>query len=294
VKIINCDLATLWLSSMANELNDVDYVWNLASESHVDRSITDPAPFIRNNIDLVINLLEWARRKEKPIRQFIQFSTDEVYGPAPGGMSHKEWSSHKPSNPYSASKAAQEDIAFSYWRTYGVPVIITNTMNVFGERQDPEKFIPLCILRSLRGENIPVHSDKSGRSGSRFYIHARNVASALLYISACHVDPTISAFSSDNPLPPRYNIVGEVEMPNDTLAETIIAEVAFITSNSATRTSRVEHVDFHSSRPGHDLRYALDGSALTMLGWTIPKSFFNSLRRTIRWTIDNMNWKNRG
>ena len=115
-------------------IGPVDYILNVASESHVDRSITEPGAFIRNNVLLMTNLLDYARRVEP--RMFLQMSTDEVYGPAHGERRHKEGEPYRPSNPYSASKAAQEVICFSYWRTYGVPVVITNTMNIIGEMQD--------------------------------------------------------------------------------------------------------------------------------------------------------------
>jgi len=124
-------------------------------------------------------MLELAR-EVKP-RLFLQFSTDESFGVAPEGFNHTEWSPHIPSNPYAASKAAQEDIAISYWRTYGVPVVITNTMNIFSETQDWEKYIPLCVNKILNNEEITIHSYPGAtKAGSRFYIHANSVAENVL------------------------------------------------------------------------------------------------------------------
>src|SRR5688572_20609456 len=124
----------------AARLGDIDVIMNIASESHVDRSIDSPREFIENNTALMLTMLEYARQVRPTL--FLHMSTDEVYGPAYGGYLHKEWDTILPSNPYSASKAAQEAIAFSYWRTYGVPLVITNTMNIIGEMQDFEKFVP--------------------------------------------------------------------------------------------------------------------------------------------------------
>lgn len=263
--------------ALAEEIGPVDVIWNIASESHVDRSISDPVPFIRNNIDLTLNLLEYARRARP--RLFVQISTDEVYGPAVPGYEHKEWDPTKPSNPYSASKAAQEAIAFSYWRTYGVPVVITNTMNNFGQRQNKEKFSTLVIDRVLRGEKVLIHG-QDGVPGSRFYLHARNHADALLFLTRTLLDaPPMYPAATE---PARYNVVGDREIDNLTLASRI-AEIVGLPLVS-------EVVDFHSSRPGHDLRYALDGSRLAALGWKAPTPLDESLERTVLWTLQHKEW----
>ena len=122
-KIYTHDLTTPISDRLIRKIGDIDYIINMASESHVDRSITDPVDFCENNIKLALTMLEYAREAKPKI--FIQISTDEVYGAALNGMNHKEWSTILPSNPYSASKAAQEALAISYWRTYGVPIVIT-------------------------------------------------------------------------------------------------------------------------------------------------------------------------
>lgn len=272
VEIITHDLVSPFTTETISRIGYIDYVVNIASESHVDRSISDPAGFIKNNIDLTLTMLELTRQI-KP-KTFIQFSTDEVYGVAPKGTDHKEWSSILPSNPYAASKAAQEAIAISYWRTYGVPVVITNTMNVFGERQDKEKFIPLVMDKILKDEMITIHSypDKKTAS-SRFYIHARNVADALLHI--LKIEPKL--YPADRP--DRYNIVGEKEIDNLDLVRTI--------ANILGKDNfKYELVDFHSSRPGHDTRYALDGNKLKDSGWSQPIGFEQSLINTISWTLN--------
>lgn len=244
-----------------------DIILNIASESHVDRSITNPVPFIKNNINLTLNMLELAR-EIKP-KLFLQFSTDESYGVAPEGINHQEWSPHIPSNPYAASKAAQEDIAISYWRTYGVPVVITNTMNIFSEIQDWEKFIPLCVKKILSNEEITIHSYPGAtKAGSRFYIHADSVAEAVKFI----MDKPVGMYPQAN-RPDRYNIVGDKEVDNLTLALTI--------GKILGKEVKYTLTDAHSERPGHDVRYALDGTKLANEGWQPTSNFDTKLVETV-------------
>ena len=273
VTVFTHDLISPIPQDIKEKIGYVDYILNVASDSHVDRSITDPVPFVQNNVNLVLNMLEFAR-EVKP-KGFIQFSTDEIYGQAPKGVNHKEWSEIIPSNPYSGSKASQEAIAISYWRTYGVPLIITNTMNVFGERQDKEKFIPLCIDRINKGEEIQIHGYPDGKTaGSRFYIHARNVASAITFIMS-RVEPKMYP---EVDKPERFNIVGEIEIDNLSLAQ-LIAKIE-------NKELKYKLTNFHSSRPGHDCRYALDGKKLADLGWKPSVSFEESLRRVVNFQLD--------
>lgn len=246
-----------------------DYILNLASESHVDRSIESPQPFIENNVKLILNMLEYARKY--PPKKFIQISTDEVYGPAITHV-HKEGEPHRPSNPYSASKAAQEDICYAYWRTYNLPIVITNTMNIIGELQDKEKFVPMVINKVLNNESVPIHASADGIVGSRFYLHARNQADALLFLLNNHTPTPYPADDID-----RFNIVGEREIDNLTMAQ-MIADIIGL-------PLKYELIDFHSSRPGHDLRYGLNGTKLSRLGWKPPLSLEESLRSTVEWEI---------
>jgi len=277
VTIVHCDLSApidrITFGRLGGEY--CDYLLNVASESHVDRSISDPVPFVTNNVALVLNVLE-AARKMPNLQRLIQVSTDEVYGPVAGSYKSREWDPVKPSNPYAASKAAQEAIAFSYWRTYGVPLIITNTMNIIGEMQDPEKFIPMTIKRVLAGETMTIHAAPDGTIGSRHYLHARNQADALLFLLQKKIG------DGDGLHPMRIHVVGEREVDNLTMAQ-MVAEYAG-------RDLLYKLVDFHSSRPGHDLRYAMDGSRIEALGWKPPLSLEDSLRRTVEWTLAHPEW----
>lgn len=277
VNILTHDLISPFTEQTIKRIGKIDYIINIASESHVDRSITEPVLFIKNNTDLILTMLELAREL-KP-EKFVQFSTDEVYGVAPDGVDHKEWSEIIPSNPYSASKACQEAIAISYWRTYNVPVIITNTMNLFGERQDAEKYVSQLIRKIHKGELVTVHG-RENYIGSRFYLHARNMADALLHI-VNNIEPVLYD-DGDHTKPERFNIVGDVELNNLELAQ----KVAKIMGKQL----KYELTDFHATRPGHDRRYALDGTKLKESGWIAPLTFEESLKKTIDWTLKNNIW----
>lgn len=277
IRIFYCDLNSDISHRLADRIGPVDYIWNLAAESHVDRSITDPRPFIENNVSAAITMLEYAR-VVKP-EAFIQISTDEVYGPAPADVNFPEWSPIVPSNPYSASKAAQEAIAISYWRTYNVPLIITNTMNLIGERQDTEKFVPMCIAKINDGDVVTIHGSED-HIGSRFYLHARNHADALMFLTKLR-RPTL--FERDlHEKPDRYNIRGEREVDN--------LEMGNMIADILGKEMRYELVDHHASRPGHDPRYALDDKKLTKLGWEPPVPLYDSLVRAVLWTLENPEW----
>ena len=281
VTLVWHDLRAPIHEQLKQTIGDVDYVVNMASDSHVDRSITDPVPFVQNNVNLVLNMLEYVRDIQP--EKFVQISTDEVYGPAPLGHSHKEGEVLRPSNPYSASKAAQEMVTFAYWRTYGVPAIITNTMNNFGERQHTEKYVPMVIRKILRGENIEVHGRERDTGewdiGARVWLHARNHADAVQYILE---NVPVKRYSDNNPEPERFNIAGEKEINNLEIVE-MIAEIC-------EQTPAYTLTDYHTSRPGHDLRYSLDGTKLKEYGWEAPMSLEESFEKTVLWTLQHPEW----
>lgn len=277
VDLIFHDLAGPISERLAARIGPIDYVLNLASDSHVDRSIIDPVPFIRNNVEVVLNVLEYCRQA-KPAA-VIQMLTDEIFGPAPANYQHKEWDIYLPSNPYSASKAAQGAIAISYWRTYGLPISLVQCMNIIGERQDKEKFVPMVISKVQKGETVTIHGDpEKGLVGSRYYLHARNLADAMLFILK-NQPPTLYP---NGDRPNSYNIVGEKEVDNLAMAQMIARFVG--------KELKYEIVNFHKSRPGHDLRYALDGSKMASLGWKAPVPLEESLRRTVEWTLLKPEW----
>lgn len=269
-----------------HQLGPVDVIMNVASQSHVDRSIAAPDDFIRDNVAIMNTVLDMARHLRPYL--LLQMSTDEVYGPAAGTYRHKEWDPVLPSNPYSASKAAQEAACISYWRTYGVPVVITNTMNILGEMQDPEKFVPM-IIRNLRDRQpIPVHVGPDGSPGSRFYLHARNLADAWVWLARRYEGVgNVPQYSGGYARPDRFNIVGEREVNNIEMVKRIGSIMGLMDRET---DALIQPVDFHSARPGHDRRYALDGSQLAALGWKQPLDLDESLERSVRWTLAHPEW----
>jgi dTDP-glucose 4,6-dehydratase len=270
VKIFTWDLCNLFSEGMIQEIGKVDYIVHMAAETHVDNSIDHPVEFINNNIKSTVSMLEFARI-QKDLKIFFYFSTDEVFGSAPDGVAYKEWDTHHPTNPYSASKSASEMLCLGYENTYKIPLMIVNVMNAFGERQHVEKFIPKVIKKVLNGEKVYIHSypDKQ-RAGSRFYIHGRNIAASVLFLI------------NKGKLGEKYNVVGEKEVDNLEMSLTIAKIIG--------KPLNYEMVDFHSSRPGHDHRYALDGEKLKEMGWSLPVSFEESLKKTVEWTLQHEEW----
>lgn len=288
--IIQHDLCAPFTKREIEKIGDIDIIINLASRSDVQNSIDDPLPFIRNNTELMITMLEYAgqiwdlkNKNHAPLtdKLFIHFSTDEVYGSAPKeSKGHKEWEPIIPSNPYSASKAAQEALAISYWRSFGLPLIITNTMNNFGEMQAPSKFPAMIQKKVQAGEVVKIHAAKSGEIGSRYYLHSRNAADALLFI--IKNVPVHLHSHGEIDLPVRLNIVGDKQVNNLELAQTIARLMG--------KELKYEMAYFHDDNPGHDLHYGLDGTKLSELGWKSPIPFEESLKNVIDWQQRNPEW----
>ena len=182
VRVVHHDLKAEINPELIATIGRVDYISHLAAGSHVDRSISHPLEFVMDNIVGTANILDYARKIDT-LERFAYFSTDEVFGPAPKGVNYKENDRYNSTNPYSATKAGAEELVVAYENTYGLPSLITHTMNVFGERQNPEKYIPMVIKKVRDSEMVTVHAnEKKTIAGSRHYIHARDVADALLFL----------------------------------------------------------------------------------------------------------------
>lgn len=279
VKIVFHDLKAALNPQIAQEIGQVDYLFHLAAGSHVDRSIEFPLSFVMDNVVGTCNILDFARTQAQ-LRYFFYFSTDEVFGPAPNDIRYQENDRYNSTNPYSATKAGGEELAVAYHNTYGVPVVITHTMNVFGQRQHPEKFIPKSIKKISEGQCVTIHSDKTCTiPGSRFYIHAQDVADALLFL--VQTDWPISADYGGAKCP-KFNIVGSQELNNLQLAQII--------ADAQGKPLNYELVDFHSSRPGHDLRYALSGDKMKALGWEPKFDVSTRLIEVVEWSLANARW----
>lgn len=278
VTVFTHDLTVPFTETTIKRIGHIDYIINFASDSHVDRSIEDPVPFIQNNVNLALTMLEFARKAKPEI--FIQVSTDEVYSAAPDGVRYKEWSEILPSNPYAASKAAQEAIAISYWRSYGIPLVLTNTVNNFGETQDAEKYLARLIKMIDKGETVHVHGSE-GNIGGRFYLHAKNHASAIKYI----IDNNLVVKyedSNEKTYPARYNVTSDDEVNN--------LDMAHMVADLMGKELKYELKEAHSNRPGHDRRYALDGTKLQETGWSLEFPLKESLERYISWTLEHKHW----
>jgi dTDP-glucose 4,6-dehydratase len=273
IQVFHHDLRNEIQHNMSKEIGAIDLVFHIAAESHVDRSIKDPLLFVESNVVATTQLMQWLRTWHPGI-PFFYFSTDEVFGPAPLGTIHSEFDAHNPGNPYAASKSGGEQMVRAFANTYKMKCVVTRSMNIFGERQHPEKFIPHVVRSVIAGQKVMIHADRSKQvPGSRFWIHARNVADAYLTL-VDNLDEAIDVGT--------FHIVGEREINNLELAQMIAA--------CLDRELIYELVDFHSSRPGHDLRYAMIDVNLSSLGWKVPVGTEEALKKTVQWTVDNPKW----
>jgi len=244
-------------------VQDSDVVVNFAAESHVDRSIANPKPFIETNILGTYSILEAIRKHDK---QFIHISTDEIYGDAHGQSSFNEDSQINPSNPYAATKAAADNLVASYYRTYGINCITTRCTNNFGPNQFPEKLIPKTIIRSIKNLKIPLYGDGTQ---IRSWIYVNDHVQAI--------ESLISKGKSGQ----VYNITAYEEITNKTIVEKILDILG--KSNDM-----IEHV---GDRPGHDKRYSINCSKIeNEIGWSPKYEFDDALKQTVTWYMQNQSW----
>ena len=257
-------------------------IFNVAAETHVDRSIDSPKEFIKSNILGVFNLLEAIRVYKKKIK-LIHVSTDEVYGDIKKNKKSKELDAYNPSSPYAASKASSDLMIKSYFRTYKIPAIITNCCNNFGPNQYPEKLMPTIIYKIINKEPIPIY----GKGGNvREWIYVKDHCNALIKIAEKGI------------IGENYNIGSEVILNNIQIANKIISIFKKITDSKNIKSK----IHFVRDRPGHDLRYCLDSSKIrNKLKWRCKSNFNDKINETIIWYINkfktnyfkNKNFKNR-
>ena len=276
VRIFEQDLALGYIPR--NEFTeDVEMIINFASESHVDRSIVNPIDFSLNNTNLMINLLEYARTLKNVF--FLHISTDEVYGSIPRNEKNIEWQRpHLPSNPYSASKSAQESLAIAYFKTYKIPIAIVNATNMIGETQNQEKFLPKIIHRVVHDYAINIDTDANGIIGSRKYIYVGDVATAVWSVAQRLL--TDNNFALDAVVPLKYHLSGEEEISNLQLVEWV--------SNHLNKVPKVSVSP--SPRPGYDLRYELTTEKIRSEGWKESRSIAERVKAIVDWTIKNPKW----
>lgn len=276
-----CDVAALERVFQAHQ---PDAVMHLAAESHVDRSIDGPAAFIETNIVGTYTLLEVARQywgglagKRKAAFRFHHISTDEVYGDLEGpGELFTEQTPYAPSSPYSASKASSDHLVRAWYRTYGLPVVVTNCSNNYGPYHFPEKLIPLMILNALEGKPLPVYG-KGDQVRDWLYVddHARALYKVI----------------TEGLVGETYNIGGHNERQNIEVVQTICDILQEVRPKEDSYRDLITHV---TDRPGHDLRYAIDAGKIEReLGWVPEETFDTGIRKTVEWYLGNLDWCHR-
>ncbi|MEI7589824.1 MAG: dTDP-glucose 4,6-dehydratase, partial [Deltaproteobacteria bacterium] len=269
-----CDLSKM---DSIIETHKVDAICHFAAESHVDRSIKSPDEFIQTNIIGSFNLLELARKYSDSVKIFHHVSTDEVYGSLGETGSFLETTAYSPNSPYSASKASSDHLVRAYYKTFGVPVTISNCSNNYGPYQFPEKLIPLITLNALEGKDLPVYGD------------GKQVRDWLFVNDHCKA---IWLIMNNGRHGQTYNVGGNAEMENITIVETICDILDELAPQSSV-TARRALIKFVADRPGHDRRYAIDFTKLkNELGWQPTESFHSGIRKTVSWYLDNHAWVN--
>ena len=274
-------------ASLVSEIlrdRNIQGIFNLAAESHVDRSIDGPAEFIKTNVMGTFVLLETVRsywNGLKPEAQgtfkFLHISTDEVYGSLGDSGLFTETTAYAPNSPYSASKASSDHLVRAYHHTYGLPTVTTNCSNNYGPYQFPEKLIPLVIHNALAGKYLPIYGDGS------------NVRDWLYVMDHCKALAT----AMEKGIPGEtYNVGGNSERTNLQIVHTL-CDLLDSKRPKASGSYR-DQITFVKDRPGHDKRYAIDASKIKeQLGWTPGETFDTGMEKTVNWYLDNQEWVNR-
>ena len=271
VVFVQADIADEAAISRVFEEHAPDAVLNLAAETHVDRSIDSPRPFVDTNVLGTLVLLEAARKFKT--RRFLHVSTDEVYGTlGPDGLFSEE-TPYAPNSPYAASKASADHLVRAYFHTYKLPVLITNCSNNYGPRQFPEKLIPLMVLNAIDGRPLPIYGDGGN---VRDWLHVDDHCAGLLRVLAKGL------------VGEKYNIGGGNERTNLQIVDAICDVLDTLRPQAKScKTLKT----FVPDRPGHDRRYAIDATKIRReLGWAPRRSFEDGLQETARWYLEHRDW----
>jgi len=275
VRLVRGDIAD---AELVDDLLGEEHPWavaNFAAETHVDRSILDPTPFLRSNVLGVQVLLQAVDRHK--VSRFVQVSTDEVYGDVPSPTQASEEAPVRPSSPYAASKAAADLLCLAFRRTYGTPVVIVRSANNYGPRQFPEKLIPLVIRNALAGDVLPVYGD--GRQ-VRDWLFVEDNCEALWFVLERGEEGGV------------YNVGTGEHRTNLEVVRALCAALA--EEANLDEAELLSRIAFIPDRPGHDRRYAVDAGPIRReLGWAPRTLFDQGLRRTVRWYLGHEEWIHR-
>lgn len=264
-RFIRHDLAAGINAHVDRAIGDVDVVCHLAAASHVDRSVADPWGYVQDNVMATFNVLQWCRTR--PIQKLMHMSTDEVFGPAPDGVTFKEHDAHNPANPYAATKAAAEMLCPAWASTYDVPIAVVHCTNVIGSGQDPEKFVPLVAQRVSQDQLVQIHADPNTmRPSTRLYIHVSDVCRA--FDAIIEKGGVLGGNGAG-----RYNISGDTEHSNLDVAQAVAGILG--------KPLQYELVSFVPNRPKHDQRYSVSWTKLAALGWEPRVGLEAGLREAI-------------
>lgn len=270
IVVTDTDLTSPLDGQFDDFVGDVDVVFHLAAKSDVQHAIDSPVSHVRDNVDMTLNMLEWARAR--PLTHFIQVSTNEVYGPTRSSAGSREWDSIVPTTPYSASKAAQEALAAAWWRTYDVPTVIVNTQHLFGEGQPRRRFIPTVVDHILDDRPVPLIGEEElgvWTATNRRWLHAQDFADALIWLVK-RGDPAPNTYMR----PDRWHVAGD---------EVDCLSLAMRIANLLERPLNVSWLA--SPRAGYEQHYTLDTTKLDSVGWSPPLGLSAGIERTVEWAV---------
>ena len=283
IEFVYHDLKAPLSDELLKKLDGTNIVLHIGASSHVTRSVENPSIFIQDNVVGTFNLLEAARKLDS-LELFYYFSTDEVFGPSDEDVKFKEWDRYNSKNPYSATKAAGEELTIAYSNTYSIPSLITHCCNVYGQRQNNEKFIPNTIKKILSKEKIIVHTDENNVPGSRYYIHNEDLAESIVFLTTNHEEVRSESIKQYQKEPAKINITGDSLITN--------LEVVEMIGNDLKMKFEYELENKDSLRPGHDIKYGLDNTLIKSINGHHDREFKMGISAVVNWYLKNKNWLN--
>ena len=267
ISIFEIDLTNEIPDKVLNEVGEIDYIYHLAADTDIENSIVNPINSILTNVKITLNILEFARKIKPKI--FFNCSSNECFGPSIDGIAFKERNYHYPPSPYSCGKSCQENIGITYYNTYKVNVVTIHLMNCIGDNQNPKKLIPTIIRKILNNEEVSLLANEDLTvASSRTYLHASNIAAALLHITK------LGYYGYE-----EWNVGGDVELNNLKLAQMI--------SSILGKPLKYKFVNVNSGRPGHDMQYLMDSSKLFNSGFKYPISIEDSIISIVNHFLEN-------